>query len=293
MTILIRSLSEIAPAYRVLLCDLWGVVHNGLEIYPSAAKALKAFRATGGAVVLLTNAPRTHHAVARRLARMGLSQEAYDLIVTSGDATQQALLNGLAGRRIWHLGPGKDLDLFSELPEGLSGAQLPERVALADAEGILCTGPFDEFRDRVEDYEPAFADAVARNLPMLCANPDLWVDVGTRRIPCAGLLAQRYAEMGGRVMIFGKPHRPIYALARQRLAERGVSVEPAEVLVIGDGILTDLPGAAAEGYDAMFISGGLEARHFGEDPRNPDPKALAEFLAARGLAPRYAMGLLQ
>lgn len=293
MTRIIRSLAEIAGRYRVLYCDLWGCLHDGLTLFPPAVAALQAFRRGGGAVVLMTNAPRTRHAVARRLKRMGLPADAWDLIVASGDATQEAMLLGAAGRRVWHLGPAKDEDLFTEIPDWLRDRPVPERVALEQAEGIVCTGLIDEFTERPEDYRPRFLLAKAKGLTMLCANPDLWVDVGETRIPCAGLLAQYYEAMGGRALSFGKPHPPIYDLARRRLAEIGVLAEPDEVLVIGDGILTDIPGAAAEGFDALFVSGGLEARRFGPDPDRPDPAAVQSWLAEVGQAPRYAIGRLR
>ena len=292
MTRIIESLAQISDRYRVLYCDLWGCVHDGVHLFPPAVAALRAFRAAGGRVVLMTNAPRTHHAVARRLDRMGLPADAWDVIVASGDATQEAMLLGAAGRRVWHLGPDKDEDLFTEIPDWLRDRPVPERVPLDQAEGILCTGPFDELTETPEDYRTRFLLAKTMGLPMLCANPDLWVDVGDRRIPCAGLLAQYYEGMGGRAQSFGKPHPPIYDLARRRLAEIGVSVDPDEVLAVGDGILTDIPGAAAEGVDALFISGGLEAARFGPNPTRPDPGALAGWLATTGQSPRYAIGRL-
>jgi HAD superfamily hydrolase (TIGR01459 family) len=293
MTRIIDQLEQIGGRYRVLYCDLWGCLHDGLHLFPPAVAALQAFRAGGGRVVLMTNAPRTRHAVARRLDRMGLPADAWDVIVASGDATQEAMLLGAAGRRVWHLGPDKDEDLFTEIPDWLQDRPVPERVALDQAQGIVCTGLFDEFTETPEDYRPRFLLAKTMGLPMLCANPDLWVDVGERRIPCAGLLAQYFEGMGGQVLSFGKPHPPIYDLARRRLAEIDVPVDPDEVLVIGDGILTDIPGAAAEGFDALFVTGGLEAARFGPDPDRPDPVALADWLATTGQTPRYAIGRLR
>jgi HAD superfamily hydrolase (TIGR01459 family) len=293
MTRIVASLSEISGRYRVLYCDLWGCVHDGLALFPPAVDALRAFRAGGGAVVLMTNAPRTHHAVARRLERMGLPADAWDLIVASGDATQEAMLAGAAGRRVWHLGPAKDDDLFTEIPDWLQDRPVPRRVPLDEAEGIVCTGPFDEMTETPEDYRAPFLLARTRGLTMLCANPDLWVDVGEQRIPCAGLLAQSYEAAGGTVMSFGKPHPPIYDLARRKLAARGIAPDPDEVLVIGDGILTDIPGAAAEGFDALFVTGGLEARRFGPDPEHPGPAPLEAWLAEVGQSPRFAIGRLR
>lgn len=289
MTRIIPSLSEISAAYDVLYCDLWGCLHDGQTLYPAAVAALQAFRRKGGAVVLMTNAPRTHHAVRRRLERMGMPADAWDVIVASGDATQVALLTGAAGRKVWHLGPDKDEDLFTLIPDWLRDQPPITRVPLDQAEGILCTGPFDEFTESPEDYRARFLMAKTMGLPMLCANPDLAVDVGTTRIPCAGALAQLYAQMGGTVHSFGKPHPPIYDLARSTLAARGLQADSDAILAIGDGILTDIAGARAEGIDALFLTGGLEAHRFGPAP---DPARLDTWLAEVGESPRYAMPFL-
>lgn len=293
MTRIIAALDEIGAQYDVLYCDLWGCLHDGRALFPTAVSALQGFRRGGGAVVLMTNAPRTHHAVERRLVRMGLPRDAWDVIVASGDATQEAMLMGAAGRRLWHLGPGKDEDLFTEIPAALADQPPITRVSLDEAEGILCTGPFDEFNDRPEDYRGRFLSAKARGLTMLNANPDLVVDVGETRIPCAGALAQLYAEMGGTVLSFGKPHPPIYDLARRKLAALGINCENDQVLALGDGILTDIAGAQAEGIDALFVTGGLEAARFGSDAETPEARALTGWLAEQGLSPRYAIGRLR
>ncbi|KPQ04961.1 MAG: putative sugar phosphatases of the HAD superfamily [Rhodobacteraceae bacterium HLUCCA12] len=293
MTEIIESLADIGARYDVLYCDLWGCLHDGRALYPDAVAAVQAFRRGGGAVVLMTNAPRTRHAVERRLRRMGLPDDAWDLIVSSGDATQEAMLLGAAGRKLWHLGPGKDEDLFSEIPEALADQPPIERVPFDRAEGIICTGPFDEYNDTLEDYRGRFLSAKARGLTMLSANPDLMVDVGEIRIHCAGALAQLYAQMGGDVLSFGKPHPPIYDLARRRLAERGLPSESDRILAVGDGILTDVAGAQGEGIDALFVTGGLETRRFGTDPARPDTAGLRDWLREQGRTPRYAIGRLR
>lgn len=293
MTRIIDSLAEVGAQYDVLYCDLWGCVHDGRALYPAAVAALQAFRARGGAVVLMTNAPRTRHAVAARLERMGLPRDAWDVIASSGDATQEAMLLGAAGRKLWHLGPRKDDDLFTMIPEALADQPPIARVALEEAEGIICTGPFDEFGDRPEDYRGRFLSAKVRGLKMLSANPDLVVDVGETRIYCGGALAQLYAAMGGEVLSFGKPHPPIYDLARRRLAEMGLHHENDQVLAVGDGILTDIAGAQAEGIDALFVSGGLEAGRFGADAETPERAPLTEWLEEAGRAPRYTIGRLR
>lgn len=293
MTQLIASLAEISAPYDVLLCDLWGCLHNGKALYPEAVAALQGFRARGGAVVLLTNAPRTHHAVRRRLDAMGLPEDAYDVIAASGDATQVAMLQGAVGRKLWHLGPGKDEDLFSMIPDWLRDQPPIERVSFEEAEGIICTGPLDEFNDTPEDYRGRFLSAKARGLKMLNANPDLVVDVGETRIYCAGALAQLYEEMGGEVISFGKPHPPVYDYARAQLAALGINADADRILAIGDGVRTDIRGAQGEGIDAVFVTGGLEAHRFGPDPEHPNPDDLALWLGETDLTPRYAIGRLR
>lgn len=293
MTQIIASLAEISAPYDVLLCNLWGCLHNGKALYPEAVAALQGFRARGGAVVLLTNAPRTHHAVRRRLDAMGLPEDAFDVIAASGDATQVAMLQGAVGRKLWHLGPGKDEDLFTMIPDWLRDQPPIERVPLDEAEGILCTGPFDEFNDTPEDYRGRFLSAKVRGLKMLNANPDLVVDVGETRIYCAGALAQLYEEMGGEVISFGKPHPPVYDYARAQLAALGINPDADRILAIGDGVRTDIRGAQGEGIDAVFVTGGLEAHRFGLDVDNPDPDDLALWLGENDLAPRYAIGRLR
>ena len=293
MTRLITALAEIAAPYDVLYCDLWGCLHDGKQLYPAAVAALQDFRARGGAVVLMTNAPRTRGAVQRRLERMGLPRNAWDVITASGDATQEAMMMGVAGRKLWHLGPGKDDDLFDDIPAALADQPAITRVPLERAEGIICTGPFDEFNDKPEDYRPQFLAAKTRGLTMLNANPDLVVDFGETRIFCAGALAQLYEEMGGEVLTFGKPHPPIYDLARRELGALGIHYHNDHVLAIGDGINTDIRGAQLEGIDALFVTGGLEAARFGPDPENPDAAALKTWLEQNGHHPQFAIGRLR
>lgn len=292
MTQMITALADIAAPYDVLYCDLWGCLHDGKALYPAAVAALQDFRRKGGAVVLMTNAPRTHHAVQRRLEQMGMPADAWDAIVASGDATQAAMLTGAAGRKLWHLGPDKDEDMFTLIPDWLKDQPPIQRVPLDHAEGILCTGPFDEFTETPEDYRARFLLAKTMGLPMLCANPDLMVDFGTIRIACAGALAQLYQQMGGAVLSFGKPHPPIYDLARSQLAARGIVADNDAILAIGDGILTDIAGARSEGIDALFLTGGLEMHRFGADFERPDPALLVAWLDAQGESPRYTMGRL-
>ncbi|MDO5642115.1 MAG: TIGR01459 family HAD-type hydrolase [Paracoccus sp. (in: a-proteobacteria)] len=288
MTRILTSLADIAMDYDVLFCDLWGCVHNGISAYPAAVAALQAFRQGGGKVCLMTNAPRPAAQVEAGFARLGIPRDAWDVIVTSGDAAQDALFAGAVGRRVWHIGPAKD-DAFFDAPAAWADAPAITRVPLDQAEGIVCTGPFHEDTETPEDYRAPLMLAREAGLKLLCANPDIVVDLGERRIYCAGAIAEFYQQIGGESLYFGKPHPPIYDLARRLLN----LTDSARVLAIGDGIRTDIAGAVGEGLDAIFISGGLAAEELGDDPEHPDPQLLADWLALAQLSPTYAMGRLR
>ncbi|MDR5652318.1 TIGR01459 family HAD-type hydrolase [Ruixingdingia sedimenti] len=292
MTRLITALAEISADYDALFCDLWGCLHNGREPFAPAVAALAAFRARGGAVVLLTNAPRPKPSVVRQLDTIGVPRDVYDEVVTSGDAAQAALVAGAVGRRVWHLGPPKDDTFFTEMADDLTGGETITRVPLAEAEGIVCTGLFNDMTETPEDYRGQLLLAKVNGLKMLCANPDIAVDYGDKRLYCAGSLAQLYTEMGGTALYFGKPHPPIYDLARRRLAAIRPDIAPDRILAVGDGIATDVAGAEGEGLDALFVTGGLAAAEFGADPAAPDAGRLQAWLDARQMAPRYAIGRL-
>ncbi len=292
MTQILNTLDEIDPGYAVLYCDLWGCLHDGRRAYPAAVAALERFRARGGKVVLLTNSPRPARSVVEQLEHFGAPASCYDLIVTSGDAAQAALAAGQFGRRVYHIGPERDLAFFQD------DAGRPfdiERVALEEAEGVVCTGLFDDRTETPEDYRATLLHAKTRGLKLLCANPDVVVDVGEHRIYCAGAIAKAYEEAGGRSYYFGKPHPPIYALARARLvALKGWEPRADEILAIGDGIGTDVLGASGEAIDAVFVTGGLAAGETATTPNaGPDPVRLEAYLAGVRLAPRYAMAYLR
>lgn len=293
MTRIISSLAEVQAAYDVLYCDLWGCLHDGRTPFPAAVAALRGFRAKGGRVVLMTNAPRPNRFVAAQLDRMAVPRDAWDMIVSSGDAAQAGMFAGLVGRRVYHLGPEKDAGFFTEIPTEFADAPEIVRVPLAEAEGIVCTGPFDEMTETPEDYRATFLYAKAKGLKLLCTNPDIVVDYGDRRIYCAGALAALYDEMGGTSLYFGKPHPPIYDLARRRLAATGVEVEPSRVLAVGDGIETDIRGGLAEGTDTLFVTGGLAAEDFGPDVEAPEPALLPPWVEARQISPTWAIGRLR
>ncbi|MCF3974600.1 TIGR01459 family HAD-type hydrolase [Paracoccus salsus] len=289
MTRIIRHLSQIGANYDALLCDLWGCLHNGKRPYEAAISALQAYRSGGGRVVLLTNAPRPNQYVIAQLDRMGVPRDAWDMVISSGDAAQDAMFGGAVGRKVWHVGTEKDDGFFTDTPPEWTGAAPIRRVALEEAEGIVVTGPFDEINEAPEDYRAPFMLAQQRGLKLLCANPDVVVDLGETRIYCAGALAEFYEDLGGVSYYFGKPHPPIYERARRLL---GLS-DKSRVLAIGDGINTDIRGARQEGIDSVFVTGGLAAQAFGTDVEEPDPELLREWLAHHQLGPEFSIGRLR
>jgi HAD superfamily hydrolase (TIGR01450 family) len=229
--------------------------------------------------------------VTTQLDTLGAPRTCYDFVVSSGDAAQAAMAAGQFGRRVHHIGPERDLVFFLD-DEGRPIDV--ERVPLEEAEGIVCTGLFDDRTETPEDYRATILYGKTKGLKLLCANPDIVVDVGDTRIWCAGAIAKAYEEAGGRSYYFGKPHPPIYALARRQLAAlRGFEVPLDEILAVGDGIATDVLGAMGEGIDALYITGGLAAEETGTTAAGPDPERLRAFLGASRLAPRFAMAHLR
>ena len=295
MTEIIRSLADLTGRYDAVFCDLWGCLHNGQTAFPAAVAALQQFRATGGKVLLLTNAPRPKSSVVKQLDGIGVPRDAWDVVVTSGDAAQMGMLSGVVGRRVHHIGAPKDEAFFTDFAEDLAAYAATQppitRVPLKEAEGIVCTGLTDDLTETPEDYRSSLLLGKTLGLPMLCANPDIVVDMGDKRLYCAGALAQEYEQMGGTTLYFGKPHPPIYDLARRRLA--ALREGDPQVLCIGDGIATDVQGGLAEGMDTLFITGGIDTAAFGTDSSNPDKDLLEGWLTARQLSPSFAMGHLR
>jgi HAD superfamily hydrolase (TIGR01459 family) len=287
MTENIASIADVSNRYDAVLCDLWGCLHNGVRPFADAVAALQRYRAQGGFVVLLTNAPRPSSDVRRQLNRIGVAQDAYDVVVSSGDASQAAMVAGLVGRRVYHLGPEKDGCFFTDMARDLDPKSI-SRVPLNAAEGIVCTGLFDDQSEVPEDYRATLLYASAKGMKLLCTNPDMEVDFGDKRFFCAGILAALYTEMGGESLYFGKPHPPIYILARQRISEVR-SVPDDRILCIGDGIRTDILGGLGEGMDTLFISSGLAAGLFGPDPDRPEAPRLAAYFEDQKISPTFAM----
>jgi HAD superfamily hydrolase (TIGR01459 family) len=242
---LITGLSELAPHYDALICDVWGVIHDGHTAHPRAAEALTNFRAKHGPVVLLTNAPRLPSEVAALCAQYGVPSDCYDTIVSSGGAARDALARRAQTEtvRLYYMGPGKDLPVLEGLDLVLTG--------IGEASLVFCTGLVDDLNETPDDYADRLSAMRERNLVMLCANPDLVVHRGSQLCYCAGALAKAYEAMGGQAIYYGKPHMPIYQAA---LAAAG---NPKKPLAVGDGMFTDLLGANRAGLDALFIADGV------------------------------------
>jgi len=251
----IEHVAPLASGYNAWFCDVWGVVHNGITPHDSAVQACEAYRDQGGVVVLLSNSPRHSGGVAGQLDEVGVPRAAYDVLVTSGDVAR-AQMERRGGDKVFLLGPERDRPMLTGLDIELTGPD--------EAEVVLCSGLFDDETETPDDYTALFARMRARGLPMICANPDLMVERGNRLIYCAGALAQAYGEMGGEVIYTGKPHPPIYTLARERLAAVAGETADTAILAIGDGVRTDIAGAIAEGLDSVFVASGLHVRDMDE-----------------------------
>lgn len=272
---IIGSLADLSDSYSAILCDVWGVVHNGERHFPAAALALETARAAKLPVVLITNSPRRSADVVAQMNAIGVPPAAYDRVVTSGDVTRDLIAEG--PRQIFHIGADRDFTLYDGLDV--------ELVEEFEASGIVCTGLFDDEVEKPEDYAELLRRLRARNLPFICANPDIMVERGERMIWCAGALARDYARLGGRTLIAGKPYAPVYDVALKEVAGLlGRTVERGRVLAIGDGMMTDVKGAADNGFDVLYVSGGVHARDYG-DPLQPDPARLQAFLEKHGYRP--------
>lgn len=280
---LIEGLQKIAPRYDAILCDVWGVLIDGKRHFPAGARALEKFRAGGGAVVLITNASRPDDEVRRQLLGLGLPETAFDDLVSAGELTLRAML-ARKGQRPYHLGPPRDNGLFDEASRRL-GHTLA-RVAPEDADYVVCTGLFDERNEQPADYDVRLAALQARGLTMLCANPDIVVAIGDELVYCSGALAERYAAMGGKVEMYGKPFAPMYAEGRARLAKlRGASVPDARILCVGDGAFTDLAGAGRAGLDCLFVTDGVHRDELRPGGGALDEASLENLISRAGAAP--------
>ena len=259
----VERLRDVTDGVDVLLSDIWGVVHNGLEAFPEACEALHNHRRSGGTVILITNAPRPADSVQRQLRKLHVADETYDAIVSSGDLTRHYVADH-PGRKVFWLGPERDSSIY----RGLNAVLSP----LEEADYLVCTGLLDDETETAEDYRPMMLKARERNLPFICANPDIVVERGDRLIYCAGAIAELYRELGGEVIFYGKPHRPIYERAMELAAEQrnGAPVPRQRVLAIGDSVRTDLSGAHGFGIDCLFVTRGIHSEEFeGIDQLDP------------------------
>jgi HAD superfamily hydrolase (TIGR01459 family) len=284
MTLMADFIERFEPLgrdYDVLFCDVWGVIHNGMAAFPAACDALMRFRNEGGTAILITNAPRAGDAVARILDRLAVPRQAYDAITSSGDVTR-GIVAARRGERVFHLGPQRDLSIFT----GLDVSFAP----LESAGYVVCSGLFDDTTETPESYRDMLAAMRARSLFMVCANPDIVVERGDTLVYCAGALADAYAALGGEVLYCGKPHAPIYdaALAAAAALRGGQMPSRDRVLAIGDSVRTDLRGAKAFGLDYMFVISGIHAEEYGSRDA-PDLAALNAVFAAAGVSPKAVM----
>jgi HAD superfamily hydrolase (TIGR01459 family) len=273
----VERLRDLVDGVDVILSDIWGVVHNGLEAFPDACEALHTYRQRGGTVILITNAPRPADSVQRQLRKLGVADETYDAIVSSGDLTRNFVADH-PGKKMFWIGPDRD----SSIHRGLDAVMAP----LEGADYIVCTGLFDDETESAEDYRAMLLQAREHKLPLICANPDIVVERGDRLIYCAGAIAELYRELGGEAIFYGKPHRPIYERAMALAAERrGQPTSLDRVLAIGDSVRTDLTGALGFGIDCLFLTRGIHSEEF-EGIDQLDPASVKELF---GHPPRALM----
>ncbi len=274
----IQNLSEVIGGYDVVLSDVWGVVHNGVAAFPHSCQALAAARKAGATVVLITNSPRPAPGVIEQLKLLGVEDGTYDRIVTSGDVTRHLIAEG--PKKVFLLGPERDMPLFDGLDV--------EVVSAEEAEAIVCTGFFDDEKEVPEDYTDMLKAWVARDVPFICANPDLVVERGHKIIPCAGAVAAYYEQLGGKTRIAGKPHFPIYEASLAAAREVRGEFDKAKVLAIGDGMPTDVRGALSQGLDLLYISAGIHVAEYTVNGET-DEAILQAWLKSENATPKFWM----
>ncbi len=282
---ILERAGDLLASYDVLYCDVWGVVHDGHRAHMDADEALQRFRANGGTVILVSNAPVPFERVAEMLDERALSRDAWDAIVSSGDIAL-AHISDKGYQRLYGIGPrDRDAAFFDRLENG--------HVPMHAAEAIVCTGLNDDLNETAESYRSRLQAALDRKLPFVCANPDLVVDVGGTHYLCAGAIADIYQDMGGSVFWAGKPHASAYAAAKQKARSiRGKPVDDKRILVIGDAIRTDLKGAHNQGLDALFIASGIHQPQVMQGS-HIDALALSELFAANKIPATAAMAHLR
>lgn len=281
----IDGLSAVAEDYDALICDVWGVLHNGHTPFTATVEALRTFRRTRGPVVLLTNAPRLASDIRLQFDRIGVPHDCYDSLITSGEGARDELMRHVPKARplkLFNLGPDRDRAVRDGLDVVLTGPD--------EAELVLCTGLFDDEREGPNDYRALLQEFRERSLCLLCANPDIVVRRGEAIVYCAGAIARAYEQIGGEVKYFGKPYPPVFELARARAQALGRS---GNLLVVGDGLETDIKGANAMGWDALFVLGGVHGVEIGAPSTEPATAQIGALLQKTGATAKWAIAELR
>ena len=255
MVNIIETFSEISDKYTAVICDLWGCLHNGIKSFPAALKALEDFKASSGKVILVTNAPRPISNVEYQIENLGINKIYYDMLLTSGELTS-TYVNKICKNKlsIFHIGGKRHHSIYKDMINEQKISIETENIVNADL--IVCTEPINPSRDQLSDYKNILRAGTDKNLTLLCANPDLFVDVGETREMCAGSLASMYEKMGGKVIYFGKPYNNVYQEVYSFL-NKGDKTKEGSILCIGDGLNTDIRGANNEKLDSLLVVGGL------------------------------------
>ena len=279
---IIKGIAALSQDRKAWLCDVWGVLHDGVTKFAPAIDACRAFRRQGGEIVLISNSPRPAAGVIEHLTSAGVPGDCYDALVTSGDVTR-GFLENYRDETVFHLGPERDKSFFDGLKVAFAA---PDQASV-----VVCTGFIDEDRETPEDYDGLLASLAARAVPMICANPDLYVERGAKLLPCAGLLAQRYSGLGQTVLQAGKPYAPIYERAMQKLSN---PVLRRDLLAIGDGVDTDILGASKQGIEAIYIASrvhlpDVSQGRYDSQERIIDEALLTRIFAGRPFRPCAAM----
>lgn len=266
----VNNFSEISNQYNALICDIWGVIHNGQELFPGINECLLNFKMLNNVVILLSNAPRPSSYVSSVLDKLGFKDECYDGIITSGDLTKKSLNEKIFGENCYHIGPERDLNIF----EGTN----VNRVDFNNSDFIFVTGLFNDEIEDENDYLDLLNSAREREMTLVCANPDLLVQRGDKLIPCAGLISKTYEEMGGKVVNIGKPFSPIFKEAIE-MVKKNSRFDEHKILVVGDGLETDIKGANSIGLDSILVLGGLFS--------NNSKDKILESIENKGIYPNF------
>lgn len=269
---LLSGLSAVADQYDAVFCDIWGVIHNGRQHFPPAYEALRRFKAERGPVILISNSPRPRDSLVAQLASLGIMEDGFSAVISSGDATREYLRKFAPTGSAWRIGDPREQSLYDGIDIDLAGT--PETAAF-----ISCTSPFDDENDTLDQYQHAFTLAAKRKLVMICANPDKVVQRGDKIIMCAGSLADLYESLGGQVVMAGKPYAPIYDMCYNELDRQTRKAhDKSRILAIGDGLPTDVLGANGQGLDLLFIAAGIHALEATDDTGKLDPLLLKKLL---------------